>query len=184
MKKILPILLCLALVFAFAACDKTPAATDSAAAAALEEMFSALKAGKFDDTDILEGSAFGNEDATMLEGIFAKFDYKLGEVTENGDTATVAADITMVDMGALFSAYLTEAMAHIDDAEWDADGSYFAEMAKMDSAATKDFTAVVQMVKGEDGVWTVAEEGNEALYNALTGGLVDSLGGLENMLGE
>lgn len=180
MKKILSILLCVSMLLAFAACGgKNPAASDPAAAA-LDAAFSALKAGDFDATDILSGSAFANEDAAMLSGIFAKFDYKLGEVTAAEDTATVAADITMVDMGALFTAYLTEAMAQ--DSDWDADGSYFAEMAKGEDAATKTFSVDVQMVKDAEGVWTVAAEGNDALYNALTGGLLDSLGGLEDML--
>ncbi len=192
MKKLLSILLCAVLVFAFAACGtpaKTPAETTAAptveaeSARALKALLDPLATGDFADTDVLEGSAFANEDEMMLNGIFGKFAYTIGEAVENGDTATVKATITMVDMGGLFAAYLTEAMAHANDADWDADGSEFSKMAAADDAETKDFAVEVKMEKA-DGKWVVAKEGNDALYNALTGGLLDSLGGLEDMLGE
>ena len=181
MKKILTILLCAVRVCALAACGK-PAETkiEAESALALDALLAPLKSGEFANTSILADSAFANEDAAMLDGIFGKFDYTIGDVTEETDTATVAVEITMVDMGALFTAYLTEAMQQ--DSDWDADGSYFAEMAKGEDAATKTFAVDVQMVKDAEGVWTVSAEGNEALYNALTGGLLDSLGGLEDML--
>lgn len=185
MKKLFLILLCAVLVSSFVACG-TPAETPAAmaeSARALDTLLAPLASGNFEDTDILAGSAFSNEDDMMLQGIFGKFAYAVGEAVEDGDAATVQVDLTMVDMGALFGAYLTEAMAHASDAEWDADGSEFAKMATADDAVTKDFSVEVKMTKA-DGKWTVAEEGNEAFYNALTGGLLDSLGGLEDMLGE
>ena len=187
MKNLFSVLLCAVLVFALAACGNTdtpdtPRTPESASALALDALLAPLKAGEFSKTDILANSAFANEEEMMLSGIFGKFDYAIVGGEEGTDTATVDVKITMVDMGELFSAYLTEAMAHVTEADWDADGSYFAEMAKGEAAVTRDFTVTVQMAKDADGAWTVAKDGNDALYNALTGGLIDSLGGLEDML--
>ena len=173
MKKILSIVLCLFVLLSVAACGKT-----NEAAAALEKDLAALKSGAFADTEILQGSAFANEEDMMLDAMFARFSYKIGESKIDGDTATVAVTMTMVDMGEAFSAYMSAAMEHLDEANWDADGSYFAEMIKGEDVATTDFSVTVNMEKNADGVWAVAKEGNEALYNALTGGLLDSLSGL------
>lgn len=181
MKKTISLMLCALLALSFVACgEKTVTLTE--AAEALDKDLAALKAGNFSETGILENSAFANEEAMMLEAMYSQFDYKIGDSAINGDTATVAAEITMVDMGAAFTAYMTAAMEHIDEADWDADGSYFAEMIKGGDTATKDFSVTVNMVKDADGAWTVAAEGNDALYNALTGGLLDSLTGFGEAL--
>ena len=184
MKKILALVLCALLVLALVACggEKKSVSLDDASAA-LDVHLASLKAKDFAATNILADTAYANEDAAMLDAMYTNFDYVITDSVIDGDTATVKADIEMVDMGAAFAAYLGEAMVHAADADWDADGSYFMELLKKDDATTKTFSVTVNMVKDAEGAWALGED-NAELYDALTGGLVGSLEGLGAALGQ
>ena len=149
---------------------------------ALDAKLALVKEGKFEEAALLEGRVFSNEDAPMLEALYAKMNYVIGESKVDGETATVAVTITMVDLSAVLADYMKEALSHIVEGDWDADGSYFMEMLKAEDAPTKDFPVTVHMVKTEEA-WELAEDGNDDLKDALTGGLISSLGSLGNLLG-
>lgn len=172
MKKITSLLLCIVLLsLSLVACGgKGP---DKALAASLAQ----IKAGEFSESDLLADSAYAGENQETLTAMYTKFDYTVGEATVDGETATVAATITMVDISEVFSAYMVEAFSHIAEEDWDADAAYFMQLLTAEDAATKNFDVTVNMVL-VDGEWTVAEEGNDALFDALTGGLMSSLDGL------
>ena len=177
MKKIATVILCFSLLaLCLTACGAQ--GPDKA----LGEKLAMLKEGNFEQAELLEGSAFANEDTAMLTALYSKMDYTVGKAVENGDTATVEATVTMVDMSAALAAYMQEALAHMLEEDWDADGSRFTEIVSAEDAATKEFSVTVQMVKTEE-TWEIAEEGNDALMNALTGGLFSALDGLGDILG-
>lgn len=172
MKKIVSlILLGIILVTALCSCGTHAAAT------ALDEALGSIKSGDFANAAIIEGSAFSDEDDAMLAAMYAKFDYTVGEVAENADGAAVKATITMADVGTVFSNYLTEAMAHSLDENWDADDTRFNEMLTAGDVPLSTFDVTVNMIE-KDGKWVVDEENNDELLNAITGGLFSALSGL------
>ena len=149
---------------------------------ALDAKLALLKEGNFAEAGVLEDSAFANEDSAMLQALYAKMDYTIGEAKVDGETATVPVTIVMVDMSSVFAAYMKEALSHLTDPDWDEDGSYFMQMLQAEDAETKEFSVTVNMVKTEDA-WEIAEEGNDELADALTGGLISALGSLGDLLG-
>lgn len=176
MKKITSVLLCLVLLsLTLVACSSV-----GAAGSVLDTELSLIKQGKFSEVSIFSDSLFANEDADMLGAMYAKFKYKVGKEQIAENSAAVDVTITMVDMRAAFTAYVNEAKQHFDDPDWDAEGSYFVELLRSGDIATKEFAITVNMVK-VDEAWTIIEEDNEDLLDALTGGLVTSLDSLADL---
>ena len=171
MKKIISLVLTFALIaVCLASCGTHEAAST------LDALLATVKSGDFANSSVIADSPFGNEDDVMMKAMYKNFDYKVGEVTDNGDSADVAVTMTMTDIGAIFTNYMNEALANANDPNWDADDTRFIEMLEEDGVATKTFDITVLMEKA-DGAWTVAED-NEAFIDALTGGLFSSLSGL------
>ena len=171
MKKTISLFLSFALIaLCLVSCGTHEAAT------ALDTLLATVKSGDFANASVITDGPFGNEDDVMMKAMYKNFDYKLGEVTENGDSADVAVTITMTDIGTVFTNYMNEAFENANDPNWDADDTRFIEMLNEDGVATKTFDVAVSMEKAE-GAWTVADE-NEAFVDALTGGLFSSLSGL------
>ena len=169
MKKHLALLLCLSmLVCLFAACGSTSPKS------VLAKELDALKSGKYEEAGMLGDETFTEEDNAMLSAMFGKLSYTLGKETVDGDKATVEVTVEMVDMSAVFANYLTEALTHMTDTDWDATGERFVEMIAADDAPTATFSAVVHMTKTEEG-WEIDETGNDDLLNAVTGGFFEYL---------
>lgn len=164
------ILVCVILSALFASCGTHEAAKT------LDALLASVKSGDFANASVIANGPFANEDDVMMNAMYKNFDYKIGDVTENGDGVEVAVTITMTDIGTVFANYMTEALENAANSDWDSEDTRFVEMLGEDGVATKTFDIKVNMVKESDA-WTVADE-NEALVDALTGGLFSSLGNL------
>ena len=193
MKKIFVIVSCLALcVCIFASCGNKPAETtvappattvapqttvapetpltpDAAALKALDDVLAAIKNGEYEGNPVIANSVLKNEEAEMLDAIMTNFDYTLGTPVVTDDGVTVPAEIKMVNFYSTLMAYYTEMMNHSDEADWDADFSYFYGMLKSADATVDTYNADVKMVK--DGETWVIGEGNEEFYAAFDIGL-------------
>lgn len=149
-----------------------PADPDTAEiVAVLEAELAALKSGDIPENTYMADSAFANEDAATHAALYAKFEYTIGEVTiVDSDTATVKADIKMVNVATALTSYMTEIMAHSDEEDWDADFAVFYDLLSGEEAAVDKHNITINMTKTENG-WTISKENNEGLDNAITGGL-------------
>lgn len=145
------------------------------AVATVEILLNVLKSGDTDALLAFTGTSADDMDEmtlNMLQSMFAKLDYTFAAPVDAGDgTATVAAEITSIDINAVLMTYITEAAKHTEDEEeWDADGSVFFEMLGADDAATVT-TPVTLNFKKVDGVW-VFSDNNDDFISALYGGLL------------
>lgn len=166
MKKFTSIILVLALIcICFVSCGTHPAAT------ALDEVLAYIKSGDFANAEVLADSPFSSEDDEMLKAMYKNFDYTVGDVTETDGGVAVALNVTTTNLGEVFMNYMSEVLASELDEE-----SLFIEMLNREDAPVAEFDISVNMVE-TDGKWTVAED-NETFFDALTGGLFSSLGGL------
>ncbi len=199
MKKILATLLALSVCVFMFACGKdaqtteevtteatvteavtTAAATDETGTidevvAAIDTVLSTMKNGTLEEYVALTGMSIDNADpmtVAMVDAMFKKFDYSLGQATQVDDThATVDASITSLDiMGALMS-YMTVAAAAEDPETFDADGSVFMSMLTADDAATTTAEIKINLEK-VDGAWALSDD-NADFTAALSGGLAE-----------
>ena len=173
MKKTVSLLLTAALLlsaFLLVSCGgKTPSQV-------LTDELEKLRSGEiFEDGN----ASLSNEDMEMQKRIYENMKYTVGEEKISGDTAAVALEITVVDMQAVFTKYLTEAVAHMGEDNWDADGKVMLDMLAASDAPTATQNVTVNMIK-TDGNWTIAEENNDDFLNAVSGGLFGYLSGVES----
>ncbi|MBQ4556873.1 MAG: hypothetical protein IJA60_04410 [Clostridia bacterium] len=142
--------------------------------AALEKQLEAFKSYAPIEGSYLANSAFAGEDAATFEALFAKFTYTLGEVKViDGNTATVEAKMTMVDVGAALTAYMTEIMAHSNEDDWDSDFAVFYDLLSGENAVLKDYDVTIKMTKDANG-WDISDDGNDDFKNVISGGLLSS----------
>lgn len=173
MKKLLVMLLALIMCFGMTACSK-----DSPSDALKADMENA-KAGSEDligDMDETLGEEVGKDFVDKM----LDFDYKLGEETVDGDTATVETTITTYPFGEIFGQvltdYITEAFSNPDITEEEAQALMESMMGEALAAAEKSYETTFDVtLKKEDGAWVVQED--DALANALTGGMYDLVEG-------
>lgn len=176
MKKLITLLLVLVLCLGMAACgDK------NSPSAALKADIENSKSSPDDIiTDELIKS-FGEEAGQAFVDKMLDFDYKLGEETVDGDTATVETTITTYPFGEIFTdvltEYVTEAMADTDMSEEESTKLLGDLMTKALDSAEKSYETVVsiELVKVDDK-WEVQE--SDEMANALTGGIYDMAGSL------
>ena len=160
MKKILAVVIALAMcAFMFAcgttveettgAVETTEAVVTTEAAAegtiddvvvAIDTVLSTMKNGTVEEYAALTGMTVDNSDpmtAQMIEAMFKKFDYALGSATQVDDThATVDATITSLDIMSALMAYMTLAGQAENPETFDEDGAIFMSMLLADDAAT------------------------------------------------
>lgn len=123
-----------------------------------------------------ENTAYVNR----LYDLLAGFDYVVNETTVVDETATVSLTITTYPIGQIFSDYIMQAFTKAF--EWAFSGVSQEEQAikmselflEVSKDATKTYTETidVDLVKVEDAWVLSSGEKNEALMNALTGGMV------------
>ena len=113
----------------------------------------------------------------VILGMYANFDYEIkgASVVEENKVA-VAVDITTTDFEVVLTEYFIEATKHLEEENWDADGSYFMELATSPDAAVNTFSTVAY-VTNNGGQWDVDTESEENIdfFNALTGGAMSML---------
>ena len=170
MKKLLVMLLALIMCFGMAACGQKDSPSD-----ALKADMENAKSGAEDLMGDLDDS-LGEEAGQAFIDKMLDFDYKLGEESVAGDTATVETTITTYPFGDIFSQvltdYITEAFSNLDMTEEEGQQLMASLMTEALDKAEKSYetTVTVNLAK-EDGQWVVQED--DALANALTGGIYD-----------
>ncbi len=113
--------------------------------------------------------------------LFQGFEYTIKDTVINGDNATVNVEILTYPMGELLSNYVTQLMTRVF--EWAFSGISQEEITQKTTdlfielstnlEKTYTNTVPVYLVK-VDGKWLMAGgETNYALFNALTGGMID-----------
>lgn len=113
--------------------------------------------------------------------LFKGFEYTILKTETNGSQAIVNVEILTYSMGELFSTYLTQlftkgfewAFAGLSEEEMTLrSNNLFLQLAEnLDKTYTK--TVSIYLVKVDDSWVMVGGEKNYALFNALTGGLLD-----------
>lgn len=113
--------------------------------------------------------------------LFQGFEYTIKDTVINGDSATVNVEIKTYPMGQLLSNYMTQLMTKAF--EWAFSGLSQEEMTQkmtdmfmeMSNTLEKTYTNTipVYLVKVEGKWLLVGGETNYALFNALTGGMID-----------
>lgn len=168
MKKFISLLLIAIMVFSLAACNP------NSPQKALGNMLDALKAGDLDKLGELNGEKeaeeLTDEDKALFKAIYGKMDYKVGKAEIDGDKAKVELELTVVDLSAIMEAFVSEAMEHMLDSDWDYEAC-INELVSDKDAKTKSFELTVPMEKS-DGKWIVDEDGDLTDFiSALTGGI-------------
>lgn len=190
MKRAVSLLTAALLVFSLGACGKAPAPTE-----VLDQTLQAIKAqdqeklAAYYDGDISDikvtpedgEDTFSKELTKDLEEKFLAFTYKLENEKIDGDKATVDATVTTYPFGEIFtkvfSEFLAEALSLAFSSSGEPDDA--AMNAKMEEITSKNLkeakadyvkTVTVHLTKTDKG-WIVDEEGNDDLFDALTGGL-------------
>ncbi len=199
MKRIVPIILALALVLSLAGCSGKKAGPDAAVTAFcgaiqafdFEKAADCMEHGVEDWETLYDGQQLEEEldsepAVTYLKECAAKMTYELGEVKEDGESATVPVTFTYVDAQPVFNAVLDEyiaqafalAMTDADDAEIDAlFDSVFEEQAQSVETNTASVDMDFKCVR-VDGEWKIAafSEDDERLINDLvTGNMVSTM---------
>lgn len=132
------------------------------------------------DNDSKEELKFDNNDQEkVVKAVFSKIDYTLGNVKKKGDTATVKASITSIDlpkvtanmMKELLPNMMAQALSQENVDKKKQEAMVYESMLKSinDPNAPKTKTDVtMKLVKGDKG-WLI--EADEQLVNALTGNI-------------
>ncbi len=168
----------LALVIALAGCSSGPSDADIIRQGVSEELES-IKSG--DDDLIAQVEEGAGEDLEML-GLDTKefmaaylkgFDYKVGDVNVDGDSATVHVSITCRSMDGIeedFKSAFAEALANVEDPS-DTDSLYkIAGQAFLDSVNNAELKTVecdIPCEKDSDGNWSYADGVSEQIGMAI-----------------
>ena len=117
-----------------------------------------------------EGSA-SEETEEMNRQMFSRLSYELGETKVEGDTATVQAKITNMDMAKVLQAYFDELYSMAGDSDEDIGDEKMEEVLReilsREDNETVTNEVTVKLAK-KDGGWQI--QTTDELANALTGG--------------
>lgn len=140
------------------------------------------------------GMDFDEETLTSLINAIGDYDYVVNSEKEDGDKATVNVTITTYDFSEWISNSLTGAISEAfslalagdtsDEAINEAMNKVFKEQTDAVIAAGKTKSTTVDIIcKKVDGNWEVDEQATgDALADALSGGMLSSMEGLESQL--
>lgn len=191
MKKIIAIILSVAMVLSLAGCGETAKAEE-----AVTNLFEAFKAGEIDKAEAyLLKDADGAEDESgdMFNHVFTKLDYTIKSSEKiSGDEVHVTASVTAPDMevavGEFFGKALEFALANAFSETPLSDEEYEAELEKIFIEATEDEDlgtvtneVVIKVVKTDEG-WKI--ESDDAFADAITGGMMTALKDMEQSMSE
>jgi len=198
MKKVISILLVFLLVFGFAGCGGGGGETPEQA---VKNVFDAVKnndteaASKYINyDDLLKAGETSEEESTakseaeadeMAKSILKHFDYKIISSSEEGDTATVKAEITNIDMKLIMADFISEAFAlafsGLDEATMDAQmKSKFTELIDREDNKTVTKTVDIKLTKSEDS-WKI--DISDETADAIFGGMISAAEDMSNSFG-
>ncbi len=121
------------------------------------------------------GKVAGEDSAEyVLSKLFEKATFKINEVEEKGDEATVEATINAVDMGTYIPQYMTAilplAFANATEETINkAAKKFFEDLLKDSNLLFVETNVSIQMTK-KDNIWNTTEENKEILRNAFRAG--------------
>ena len=159
---------------------------------AVEGMLSALKEGNFQKAEeyvnykeLMNGTELTEEETEMDEEtqklLFDKLAWNIKEIKQEGDTATVEAEITNKDFKVVISNSMSKAIkaafSNPDTTEEDVT-NYIIEELKNEELQTRTVSTSIQVEK-QDGKWKVVA--NEDLANSLLTGLDEAMKALNDM---
>lgn len=201
MKKVIGIILCIALVFGLCACGG-PSPTDVTndfMKAVKEKDNETLKTvyggGDLDLTkSVKDGKGKDEFDKLFGDALYKKlfdFDYEVSNEKVDADKATVDVKIKTYDLGAAFTNFINDYMAQafsmaLSGASEDAVNKKAEEifLSKLEESK-KDYEKTVTLnLSQKDDKWVVDElKTNGDFYNALTGGIIDVSKNIEKSFG-
>ena len=202
MKKIITIILCFAMALGLCACGaQSPTdATNDFMKAIKEKDADALKAIYSDgDIDLMKEAKQSDSSGVdaKLDEIYNKeleeklfdFDYEVSNEKIDGDHATVDVKIKTYGFGTTFTKFMEEYFIQIFNMAMDgkSDDEIDKEATEMLSAKMKDMkkdyekTITLSLSKKDDKWMVGSVDNNINFYDALAGGLLDSLKSLGNL---
>ena len=146
-----------------------------------EENLKALLGDKISQLDQVK--AMGVDPIELIQHMFAKFDYSVGDVKVDGDTATAKLTLTNVDLQSVMNDVQSnmtsdsEFMAKVTEAASSGDMTkvyplVFEKMYAGIDASDKLVTSDVEMkLDKKDGQWTVNEDNMSDIVSSMYGGL-------------
>ena len=191
MKKLLSLMLAVTLVFSLVACGGSGETAEQATKNALDAIKSAYseKAKEYVDYDELldmgEDKKLDTEEQVksdeMAKIIFEGLEYEILGSTENGESATVTANITNKDMSSVMSNLISQAFAlAFSGLSGDEMDAKFEElMVELIQTEDKKVTEEINidLVKA-DGKWKINM--NDAFIDALSGGMMSYANGMND----
>lgn len=138
-----------------------------------------LKAGDFEKAqEFMTGDGLVEEDAFNEEGekyLFDKLSWKITNITEEKENATIELEITNKDFKTIITNYSQKILKLVfggENVTEETAGNYLVEELKNEGVQMTTATKTIQAVK-EDGKWKIV--GNDDLTNALLPGLQDAM---------
>lgn len=138
-----------------------------------------LKAGDFEKAkEFMTGDGLVEEDAFNEEGekyLFDKLSWKITNITEDKENATIELEITNKDFKTIITNYSQKILKAVfggENVTEETAGNYLVEELKNEGVQMTTATKTIQAVK-EDGKWKIV--GNDDLTNALLPGLQDAM---------
>ncbi len=138
-----------------------------------------LKAGDFEKAqEFMTGDGLVEEDAFNEEGekyLFDKLSWKITNITEEKENATIELEITNKDFKTIITNYSQKILKLVFGGEnitEETAANYLVEELKNEGVQTTTATKTIQAVK-EDGKWKIV--GNDDLTNALLPGFQDAM---------
>ena len=191
MKKVIALILTVVLVFGLAGCDK-----EESPEQAVTNMFAAINndidaASKYIDYDGLLNMGESSEETSaaeseeMLKVILEQFDYKIISSSEDGDSATVTAEITNIDMKSILADFVSEAFAlafsGLDEETMDKQMDHkFTELLNRNDNETVTSTVDIKLTKAENS-WKV--DMSDELADAIFGGMISAAENMNHSFG-
>ncbi len=138
-----------------------------------------LKAGDFEKAkEFMTGDGLVEEDAFNEEGekyLFDKLSWKITNITEEKENATIELEITNKDFKTIITNYSQKILKAVfggENVTEETAGNYLVEELKNEGVQMTTATKTIQAIK-EDGKWKIV--GNDDLTNALLPGLQDAM---------
>ena len=162
MKKHLSLILTLLLAFSLTACSKktaqepTPEQVVENALGALQEYNPQVLTECF-GVDILSTEVAGASLSTIYQAAFAKLQFNIISFTEQGTSATVTAEITVIDMNVVARLYLLEqeeAPADADSETTEATEEDYIRIINAEGTPTYTQTVTFTLEK-VNGIWII-----------------------------
>lgn len=129
-------------------------------------------------------NAFSSAYYDILSPTLGRMEYQIGGQKINGERAQVDVSILAVDISSALGSlsadaavYLTSCILRDDDADWAVFFSRYMEELDMEQMVRVQRDATVHLVEDSGGRWRVdfTSADNRSFYNALTGGLPETI---------